>query len=410
MLAISAVPRGRNQYFVFASRKRGKYIFSWNHDRVLSLAILMRESQPNNWDFPKDVGAIIRDGTLKKTKIGQQFAAKLGSLFAADGENNAGPLQKMASGLLNCLLKGPESARVAVDVLLHAATVNNIISKIDSYPFANEVSFVFFFRSFAPFFSCSFLHLQNNTAASKKKRTRCRYENSFDFSPTSAASRSFSTFVSCHSSGTPSKCKKRKAAAHELQAKDALFDIDENHGPKRFRRNPVVFPPTNFLHTLADAAVGNRDSARASCRHVSFVTPSSPAPAPSAVAPPVGHKAPQKPARAGESALSLEMHREYFVKKQHIDIADGQLYYYRSCRHEDTLQLCHLFALGLSLLVRGTPLCPCHNEPLLCVVRAPFKCPFNQEETAKKRAAAHASKQSANKPGEKNSLTCFEIL
>lgn len=169
MLAISAVPRGRNQYFVFASRKRGKYIFSWNHDRVLSLAILMRESQPNNWDFPKDVGAIIRDGTLKKTKIGQQFAAKLGSLFAADGENNAGPLQKMASGLLNCLLKGPESARVAVDVLLHAATVNNIISKIDSYPFANEVSFVFFFVLLLLFFHVPFCTCRTTLQHQRKK-------------------------------------------------------------------------------------------------------------------------------------------------------------------------------------------------------------------------------------------------
>ena len=98
----------------------------------------MRESQPNNWDFPKDVNAIIRDGALKKTKIGQEFAAKLGSLCADEGKNDAENwLQKMATGLFQSLVKGPPIARVAVDVLLHAATVNDACVKNLFYFFSN---------------------------------------------------------------------------------------------------------------------------------------------------------------------------------------------------------------------------------------------------------------------------------
>ena len=245
-------------------------------------------------------------------------------------------------------------------------------------------------------------------------------------------------WVSGPSAESVGKPQKRATLTEDVHLADVTSALNRP-APKRFRRNQVPCSPecspecspispksADRLHTLANAAIEDQHSARlrvhrtslARNKRVSFVTPSKDASTRSVpMVNNLGHETTYTVDTDPEiapkgSRLSAEFEKQFFVDEHQLpDVNGEQLQYYRSRNDDPLLQLCHLFALGVSLFVRGTPLCPCHGEPLLRVVRAPFKCPFNQEQTAKKRVAkVLAARQSAKKPGETHPLTCKHVL
>ena len=78
---------------------------------------------PGQRDFTNDINSLIRDGNLKKVKIGEQLAAHLEDSFAGTDGHKVGYLHDMAIGLRDALSRGPKTALIALDVLLHAAKV-----------------------------------------------------------------------------------------------------------------------------------------------------------------------------------------------------------------------------------------------------------------------------------------------